>query len=395
MSIKTPLLIAFTCGLLIAASRSLAQEPKAVPGLTAERPAEGPFVKTDQGYMIPYAARLPGSDVTFQMIPIPGGRVRMGSPANEEGRQENEGPPFEVELPPFWIGKYEVSWAEYKPFMGLYSIFKEFESRGLRKITEENKLDAITAPTELYEPSFTFEKGEDPRLPAVTMTQYAARQYTKWLSLTSGQFYRLPTEAEWEYACRAGTTTAYSFGDDPAQLDEYAWHEDNADDTSHFVGLKKPNPWGLYDMHGNVAEWVIDELLDDGYAKFKGARVSRDEALVWPTKPYPRVVRGGHWGAPAEECRSASRLGSHDEEWKDADPNQPLSPWWFTSDPARGVGFRVVRQLKSPSRAQQERFWKADADDIILDVQIRLDEGRGALGLVDPALPQAAKQLDQ
>jgi formylglycine-generating enzyme required for sulfatase activity len=245
----------------------------------------------------------------------------------------------------------------------------------------------------LYDPSFTFEKGENPRQPAVTMTQHSAKQYTKWLSRISGHQYRLPSEAEWEHACRAGTTTAYSFGDDPSELGEYAWYYDNSDETTHPVGKKKPNPWGLYDIHGNVAEWVLDELLEDGYQSLAGKRHTAAEAIVWPKQLYPRVVRGGHWDDFAPACRSAARLGSNDPEWKAEDPNIPLSPWWFTSDPARGVGFRIVRSLDEMPRAEMARYWEADVDEVREDVLNRLQEGRGALGLVDPALPAAIQQL--
>jgi len=363
-------------------------------GLSATAPAAGRAIKTELGYMTEYKVTIPGTNVVFEMVPIPGGSFKMGSPEDEEGRQENEGRQFVVNVEPFWMGKFEVTWAEYRQYMALYGIFKEFESRGERKVTKETEIDSITAPTELYDPSYTFEHGEDPQLPAVTMTQYAARQYTKWMSGITGQFYRLPSEAEWEYACRAGTQTAYHFGDDATPLPDYAWYFENSDSKPHLVGQKKPNPWGLYDMHGNVAEWTLDQILEDGYQRFAGKTVTSAEALAWPTELVPRAIRGGLWDDDAEACRSAARLSSEERDWKTEDPNLPLSPWWFTSDPTRGVGFRIIRPLSEPdSRTAKERYWAIDDGDTQDGVDNRMSEGRGGRGLVDPALPEAIKKL--
>jgi hypothetical protein len=280
--------------------------------------------------------------------------------------------------------------------MDLYGIFKELETRKMRLVTDDNIIDAITAPTELYDPSYTFEFGEEPELPAVTMTQYAARQYTKWLSGVTGHFYRLPTEAEWEYACRGGTDTAYSFGDDPDDLDDFAWYYDNSEDGPSEVGQKEPNPFGLYDMHGNVAEWVLDQMLEDGYEQFTGKKLTAAEALVWPTELTPRVIRGGSWEDDPEALRSAARLGSEEDEWKLEDPNLPLSPWWFTSDPTRGIGFRVFRPLEEPAdRQETERYWAIDAEETQDGVDNRMLEGRGVFGLVDPELPAAIKKMKE
>ena len=259
-------------------------------------------------------------------------------------------------------------------------------------------IDAVTAPSNLYDSTFTYESGEDPRQPAVTITQFAAKQYTKWISRLTDQFYRLPCEAEWEYACRAGTTTAFSFGDDPSDIDDYAWHFENSDDRTHKVGLKKPNPWGLYDMHGNVAEWTLDQYVTDHYAKFAGKNVKAVDSIAWPTKLFPRTLRGGGWEFDPEECRSASRFKSASEdEWKEEDPNFPKSPWWFTTSPSTSVGMRIMRPLAEPeTKKEKSKYWDADLEREIKEVvMFRINhEGRGAIGVVDERLPDAIRMLE-
>ena len=364
-----------------------------LPGIVKQKPADGFSVDTDQGWMVPYDAMIPGTEIVFRMMPIPGGEFMMGSPGAEADRKADEGPQRKVIVEPFWMAECEVKWEEYKLFMQLYRSLKEFEERRIRTVTDANKIDAITAPTPLYEPDFTFEYGEDPKQPAVSMTQYAAKQYTKWLTAITGQQFRLPTEAEWEYACRAGTTTAYSFGDDATKLDEYAWFSDNTDsEGTKQVRQKKPNPWGLYDMHGNAAEWCID-----GYGPYAADDKPVNAAADWirTDQPDPRVVRGGMWEFSASECRSSARLWSNDLEWKAYDPNRPRSPWWYTTDPARGVGFRLLRARKPLPRAEIEEFWKIGSEDIEFDVDSRIQGGRGVFWLVDKDLPQAILDLEK
>ncbi len=387
----------------LACSAGIAQEgsdvrPEAeVPlGLQMDKPASGPFVKTDRGYMVPYTQSIPGTKASFEMLPIPGGTFRMGSPESEQQRRDDEGPQRTVSIQPFWIGKHEVTWAEYREFMKMYDLFKRFQTEGIEPVTQGNKVDAITAPTPLYDPTFTFVLGEEPDQPAVTMSHYAARQYTKWLSLLTDLFYRLPTEAEWEYAARAGTQTAYHFGDDPETLQQYAWYYENSDDTYHPVGQKKPNPWGLYDMYGNVAEMVIDQYVADAYAK--GANGSDKPLLgahivVWTKSMFPHVVRGGGWMSDPEQLRSAARDKTGD--WRDEDPNLPKSPWWFTDEPALAVGFRVVRPLNEPSEEVKRKFWEIDNDLLRQAVEDRIAEGRGVIGVVHPKVHQAGDAQDK
>jgi formylglycine-generating enzyme required for sulfatase activity len=209
--------------------------------------------------------------------------------------------------------------------------------------------DAVTMPTKPYT-DMTFGMGREGR-PAICMTQLAAKVYCKWLSAKTGRYYRLPTEAEWEYACRAGTTTAYSFGDDPAQLDDFGWFYDNSDESYQKVGQKRPNPWGLHDMHGNVAEWVLDAYSSDGYLRLGQARIK--SPLNVPTQIYPRVVRGGSWVDDAPALRSAAR-GHSEPDWKAQDPQLPQSIWYYTD--ADHVGFRVVRPLRLPTPDEAARY---------------------------------------
>ncbi|MEM6363181.1 MAG: formylglycine-generating enzyme family protein [Planctomycetota bacterium] len=393
----TRLFVFFCFALLANAPASFAVEAtlSATPGLSATAPSDGPFVELGDGqFMVPYVQRIPGTDIEFEMIPVPGGDFQFGGSDDDPEVKEDELPSISLSAGPMWVAKTEVRWDMYLEYMRMYAVFKEFESNGTRTVDSSDMTDVITAPTELYDPSFTFEYGEEPDQPAVTMTQYAAQQFTKWLSKITGVQYRLPTEAEWEYAARAGTQTAYSFGDDPETIDEYAWYFDNAFEGPAPVGTKKPNAFGLHDMHGNVAEWTVNQYTEDGYQWLKDAGVSHAvNAANWPESPWPCVSRGGSWEMDPPDLRSTSRLASDDEEWKSEDPNFPLSPWWFTSDPSRGVGFRLFRSADPLPPAEIQVFWQPSSEDTVLDVESRIESGRGGWGLVDPELPEAAADI--
>lgn len=304
-----------------------------------------------------YVEPIPGSEASFGMLPIAAGTFSMGSPETEADRKKAEGPVHEVSVGAFWMGKCEVTWDEYHVFMFKRDI--ELRKTGDAETTPQDAwADAVSRPTPPYVP-MNFEMGVE-GYPAICMTQFAAMQYTKWLSLKTGRFYRLPTEAEWEYACRAGTTTAYSFGADTEAIDDYAWHFDNADDEYQPVGKKKPNPWGLHDMHGNVSEWVLDSYTKTGYSIDADGKLIANP-LVWPSELYPRCVRGGSWDDDPDRLRSAARRGSS-KGWKVQDPQLPKSIWYHTD--ARWLGFRVVRPLEPPSVEEQARFWGPDLERV-------------------------------
>jgi formylglycine-generating enzyme required for sulfatase activity len=408
-----------SCGPITAAAKE-PEVPTVQRGIVADPPEGVRSVKVDAGYMVPYVEKIPGTDVTFEMIPVPGGEFLIGSPVGEADRGDDEGPQVRVKVPPFWIGKTEVTWGEYRSFMAMYDAFKKMQrvasnaseaasaspDKNLRliqthawndKLETDWNVDAVTSPTPLYDSSFTYGVGDQPNQPAVTITPYSARQYTKWLSGVLGNNYRLPTEAEWEYAARAGTTGEWSFGDDAGELGQYAWTEDNGENQTHPVASKQPNPWGLYDMHGNVAEWTLDQYFPDAYSKLAEGKqpVDAKSAVRWPTKLFPRVIRGGSWYQPAALSRSAARQPSEDREWKLSDPNIPLSPWWFTEEPATAVGMRIVRPLAPLTAEEKTRVWEADVDDVKQDVKDRLREGRGAIGVADEKLPAAVKAAEK
>lgn len=294
-----------------------------------------------------FTQRIGGTNLTIEMVGIPSGSFSMGSAPSEEKRKEDEGPKHTVELQEFWISKYEITWELYNLFV----------NRAIDDIDTSNKstdinieVDAISGATIPYV-DMSLGMGTREGLPVGNVTQYAASQFCKWLSAKTGNFYRLPTEAEWEYSARAGTNTAYHFGDDPKLLGEFGWSYENSQDTYHPVGQKKPNAWGLYDMHGNVAEWTLDEYLPKIYTTRDGITQS---PLHSTTKEYSRSVRGGSYYDDAEYLRSAARLGSN-ENWKMRDPQFPKSKWWNTDAPF--VGFRIVRDPTIPKETEINNYW--------------------------------------
>jgi formylglycine-generating enzyme required for sulfatase activity len=290
----------------------------------------------------PYAEKL-DDKTSFDMLPIPGGVYLMGSPDSEKGRQADEGPQHPVEVRPFWMSKFEVGWDEYDLFWSKRPGGPPPRPDTSRK--PDKLSDALTSPTPPYADE-TFGHGRQDN-PVLAITHHAAMEYCRWLSHKTGKLYRLPTEAEWEWACRAGTTTAYSFGDDPAKLEEYAWFAADSDDVAHKIGKKKANPWGLFDMHGNVAEWCIDLYAKDFYSKSPRDKVTLDPFNMPGENRYPYVARGGSWTDPSEKCRSAARRFS-DKEWLKRDPQRPQSIWWMTD--ADYVGFRVICAVEEDPR---------------------------------------------
>jgi formylglycine-generating enzyme required for sulfatase activity len=287
-----------------------------------------------------YQQSIPGSALSFKMVPIPQGSFLIGSPSNEKGRKPDEGPQKKIQISPFWMAAYEVTRDEF-------DVFLKDES------TSQNvDVDAITRPSPQYV-DLSWGMGKEGGYPANSMSQYGALMYCKWLYQKTGIFYRLPTEAEWEYACRAGSTTRYFFGDDSTQLAKYAWFEQNSDDKFQKVGQKLPNPWGLYDMLGNVLEWTLDHYEENRYS---GLIDNVTDPMVAPNSAkYPKALKGGGFTEASGELRSAQRFHS-DPSWNQRDPQIPRSKWWLTE--ARSVGFRIIRPLIAPSKSAVEQFFK-------------------------------------
>jgi formylglycine-generating enzyme required for sulfatase activity len=302
--------------------------------------------------MKPYTGTIAGTEATFEMLPIPAGKFKMGSPETEAGRKDDEGPQHEVEISPFWMGKTEVTWNEFELFMYRHEEAKIREAKKLDPALNQ-LTDASARPTQPYV-EMSFGMGKD-GFPAISMTQHAANKYCQWLSAKTGHFYRLPTEAEWEYAARAGSTAAYPWGDDASVLGDYAWYGKNADFKYQKVGKKKPNAWGLHDIIGNVWEWCLD-AYDPAYYKNSPAKDPWNKA----TKPYPHVVRGGSWDNDDPAQLRVSVRKKSGPEWKIQDPQLPKSIWYHTD--AQWLGFRVVRPLAVPSVEEMYAYWNSGVE---------------------------------
>lgn len=286
-----------------------------------------------------YSQSVINAEVRIEMVPIQAGTFEMGTGTGEKVMQPDEAPQHKVSVSAFWMSAHEITWDVYNLF-----VYRDSTRQS------SSAVDAVSGPTKPYI-DITFGMGKE-GFPAVAMTQYNAIQFCKWLYKQTGVFYRLPTEAEWEYACRAGARTPYTFGDDVAKLENFAWYEKNSKGKTMPVGTKQPNAWGLYDMHGNVAEWTNDQYVDDAY-KQRTSGVVKDP-IVAADKLYPHTLRGGSFIDVAEDCRCASRKPS-DPMWKRLDPQIPKSNWWFPEAPF--VGLRIVRPLQSPSPEEIEEYY--------------------------------------
>jgi len=198
-----------------------------------------------------YEQSIPGSSLKFKMVPIKSGSFTMGSPENEKGRDVDEGPQKTFSVSPFWMGVYEVTHDEFDVF------FKDANT------SQNLGADAITRPSPQYI-DLSWDMGRDGGFPVNSMQQRTAVMYCRWLYNKTGIFYRLPTEAEWEYACRAGSSSTYFFGNTESDLEKYAWYKKNSNAAYHKVGQLQANAFGLYDMLGNVSEWVMDQY-DENY----------------------------------------------------------------------------------------------------------------------------------
>jgi formylglycine-generating enzyme len=326
------------------ASRELFKEPARVTG----------FVN--------FTEQVPNTAVSFNMVAVKGGTFKMGSPEHEPFRKNDEGPVRNVTVSSFFMGEAEVTWDQY------WTFFAATMSEGRMDpvlVMEHNaeKPDAITGPTPPFGiPDQGWGSGDRP---AITMTHYGARIYCQWLSKVTGKKYRLPTEAEWEYACRAGTESPYFFEGDPkrlsrkkpgsklspadtAQINRYAVYALNSSGKTHEPAFTFPNPFGIRNMPGNVMEFCSDWYAPDAYAQTpadvvdpKGPREGREH-----------VVRGGYYSSEAGDLRSAGRAYTRTDEWLKTDPQQPKSIWWYAD--IKGIGFRVVCEPDSTMLPQSE-----------------------------------------
>ena len=292
--------------------------------------------QTDTSFKV-YEQAVPGSALKIKMAPVPAGNFILG---NNNTTSPDEKPAHKINLSAFWIGAYEITHDQYDVF------FKD-------ELTSVNaEVDAVTRPTPQYI-DLSWDMGRDGGYPANSMSQFNALMFCRWLYKRTGVFYRLPTEAEWEYACRAGNKSEYYFGNDRSEINNNAWFADNSNSKYQKVGQKKPNAWGLYDMLGNLTEWTLDHYSVDYYTKLSDD--AQDPAAEILKTKYPHTLKGGSYMDKAEDLYISNRWSS-DPSWNKRDPQIPKSKWWLTD--AAHVGFRIVRPLAAPTKEEAEAFYK-------------------------------------
>ena len=301
-----------------------------------------------------FTETVPGTNAAIPMIAVPGGEFLLGSPVGEQYRRDDEGPQKKVRISPFFIGETEVTWHQF------WCFYNETLSEGRtppEKVYANNSrpdVDAVTGPTPPFGfPDQGWGMGERP---AITMTHYAAETFCQWLSLKTGRKYRLPTEAEWEYAARGGTTGAYFFEGTPGKysskpflkkvfkadttvIASYAVYSGNSPGRTQEPSSVKANPFGIKNMLGNVMEYCQDRYDPDAYSRIA------DGALdpAGPASGDEYVVRGGSYADDASELRCAARGHTHNDDWLRTDPQNPKSIWWYSD--IKGIGFRIVCEV--------------------------------------------------
>lgn len=304
-----------------------------------------------------FTERIPGSSVEFNMVAVPGSEFTIGSPEGEPFRDADEGPVRRIGIDSFFMGEIEVSWDEYLEFYRQTS--GQGRSSDTDAIVKKSGIDAISGATPPYgQPDQNWGMG---KRPVISVSWHAAETYCRWLSQVTGKNYRLPTEAEWEYACRAGTDTPYFFEGDPVKfqregflsrlrgndttvISSYAVYLENSNSKTAEPGSTRPNMFGLYNMAGNVAEFCLDWYSPDAYSNY-GEGVTMNPA--GPVSGTEHVIRGGSYRSEAGELRSANRDYTRTQEWLRTDPQIPKSIWWYSD--CFHVGFRVVCEFDENS----------------------------------------------
>ncbi len=290
---------------------------------------------------------IPGTPVSFKMVAIPGGKFQMGTPSNEPYRRADEGPVREVEVDSFWIAEVEVTWNEYLAF------FSATGSQGRKEaVATDEETDGITGATPPWgAPDQGWGKGTRP---AITMSFHGAQTYCRWISQVTGKKYRLPTEAEWEYAARGGTNTSYFFpgspkdferdglwhkifGPDTSIINTYAIYSENSPTKTQEPSVVRANPFGLKNMLGNVAEFCLDYYDPTVYSKYPAGVIKNPRG---PRDGMEHVVRGGAYNNSAKDLRVGRRDFTRTADWLVTDPQIPKSIWWYSD--SKNVGFRVV-----------------------------------------------------